>query len=909
MRRLSLRLLLLVAVAWLAVSPAAAVTYQFATPISGDVVQVTASLEDVLGGVDFTVSIAPGSGDLLGLFGSVTPESLVPQLSVANPTGVVTQWQFQANAVWKVGGGNTMSPVKTFDFGVKLGQTGGGGGALTEASFGLRAPGLTVASITGASTQGWVLGVRIQGTSGPEGSSKLGLAVGTPPASEPPTIAITSPGEGALLATSVIAISGTVTGAGVAVSVDGTPASVGGGSFETTLTLADGSHTLVATATNAAGSASDQVSITVDTTPPVVTITAPAEGAQTTEASVLVTGTVADASPIVSFTVNGAPATLAPDGSFAVTVPLALGPQAITALATDAAGHPGSASVPVTRGEAPAIVIASPAAGALFAASPLTITGTLGGTEPIAVTVNGVAAAVSGGSFTASVPLVEGANTLTATATNAFGEASASTPVTLDTTPPVVTITSPANGSLTAEASTPVTGTVFDASPIASLTMNGVAATVTGSAFSASVALALGENQITATATDAAGHSGNDAISVTRGTAPTIAIASPVERFETDAETILVSGSVSGTEPLLVSVNGVPAMVSNGSYSATVPLAEGANTLSATATNPLGSASASVSGTRTEGGPLLAISIATPPNGAFVSKETVAVAGLVSDPGAQVTVNGAPATVTGTGYVAPAVALEEGPNTLVAVATRGAETAQAQALVTYNAPPRVVITSPIEGTVLRQAATDVEGVVDDPSAFVDVNGVSATVASGGRFTAPAVPLEPGENNLLARAVDLLGAQGNDQVRVTRDDAAAPRLRLVVLDRERFPFELGDHFAGPAVVADDLASFLRSLESAGIQTERFQPPVDAPSVGTQEPVHLYAFAEEPGEVTIPLVDEFSTFPVEILRPIGELEGDLVAIGLDGGLVDDLLPKDFEAHYFARFDLYLGFGGGS
>jgi len=323
--------------------------------------------------------------------------------------------------------------------------------------------------------------VRIQGTPGPEGSSKLGLAVGTPPVGEPPTIAITSPAEGALLPTSAVPVSGSVTGAGVAVSVDGTPASVGSDSFEATLTLADGPHTLVATATNAAGSASDSVSITVDTTPPVVTITAPADGTQTTEASVLVTGTVSDASPIVSFTVNGAPATLAPDGSFAVTVPLALGPQAITAEATDAAGHPGSAFVSVTRGEVPALAIGSPSAGALLAASPVAVTGTLSGTEPIGVTVNGVVAAVSGGSFTASVPLVEGGNTLTATATNAFGEASASTGVTLDTTPPVVTITSPANGSLTAEASTAVTGTVFDASPIASLTVNGVAATVTGS--------------------------------------------------------------------------------------------------------------------------------------------------------------------------------------------------------------------------------------------------------------------------------------------------------------------------------------------------------------------------------------------------------------------------------------------
>ena len=240
---------------------------------------------------------------------------------------------------------------------------------------------------------------------------------------------------------------GTAPSAGARVEIHMVTAPDGSNYEDGSSSIDPGAHTLVATATNAASSASDSVSITVDTTPPVVTITAPADGTQTTEASILVSGTVADASPIVSFTVNGTPAALAPDGSFAVTVPLALGPQAITALATDAAGHPGNASVGVTRGEVPAVAIGSPAAGALLAASPVPVTGTVTGTEPIDVVVNGVAATVAGGSFTASVPLVEGANTLTATATSAFGEASASTPVTLDTTPPVVAITSPANAS------------------------------------------------------------------------------------------------------------------------------------------------------------------------------------------------------------------------------------------------------------------------------------------------------------------------------------------------------------------------------------------------------------------------------------------------------------------------------
>jgi hypothetical protein len=218
-----------------------------------------------------------------------------------------------------------------------------------------------------------------------------------------------------------------------------------------------------------------------------------------------------------------------------------------------------------------------------------------------------------------------------------------------------------------------------------------------------------------------------------------------------------------------------------------------------------------------------------------------------------------------------------------------------------------VITSPVDGTVLRQAETDVEGVVDDPTAFVDVNGISASVRPGGRFKALAVPLEPGENDLLARAVDPLGAQGTDKARVTRDDAAAARLHLVLVDRSRFPFDLEGYPFARSVVAHDLASFLRSLEAAGIDPERFQPPIDAPTVGTQEPVHLYAFAEEAGEVTIPLAEEFEAIATQTLRPIAELTADLLEAGLDPALADELPPLDFEAHYFVRFDLDLGLGG--
>src|SRR5512134_1574744 len=109
-------------------APAGAVTYQFSTPIAGDAVPVTLGLQAVAGGTEISVSIPPGAGDLLGVFGNVTPESLLSGMDVSDPDDVVTQWQIgPKNKVWKVGSGNVMTPVKTWDWGVRLAFPGCGG--------------------------------------------------------------------------------------------------------------------------------------------------------------------------------------------------------------------------------------------------------------------------------------------------------------------------------------------------------------------------------------------------------------------------------------------------------------------------------------------------------------------------------------------------------------------------------------------------------------------------------------------------------------------------------------------------------------------------------------------------------------------------------------------------------------
>ena len=79
------------------------------------------------------------------------------------------------------------------------------------------------------------------------------------------------------------------------------------------------------------------------------------------------------------------------------------------------------------------------------------------------VKINGIAATVGNGTFSASVPLHEGLNTITAVASNSGGTIStASIQTSLDTTPPKLAITSPGDGAATTEGQVTVTGTVND---------------------------------------------------------------------------------------------------------------------------------------------------------------------------------------------------------------------------------------------------------------------------------------------------------------------------------------------------------------------------------------------------------------------------------------------------------------
>jgi hypothetical protein len=183
---------------------------------------------------------------------------------------------------------------------------------------------------------------------------------------------------------------------------------------------------------------------------------------------------------------------------------------------------------------------------------------------------------------------------------------------------PSIAISAPTEGQqITGSSTVAVTGSVTgEGIQSVTVSVNGgtaVTATVANGAFSASVTLESGSNTLVATAL-AAGGSASATVHVSYSPAPVapapvapapaavIAITAPFEGQRVagpGSRVMVVTGTVAGQsiQAVTVSVNGgagVPATVSNGTFSATVTLAGGANTLVATVTSAAEPASATV---------------------------------------------------------------------------------------------------------------------------------------------------------------------------------------------------------------------------------------------------------------------------------------------------------------------------
>lgn len=222
----------------------------------------------------------------------------------------------------------------------------------------------------------------------------------------PPVVTILSPSDGAYVSNNRQPVVFTVTdetgGSGVdldsvAVKLDGTAVSAAevthtaitnGYSFTYTpaAAMGDGAHTVSVSASDNDGNtaAAKSTTFTVDTVPPALNVTSPAEGLITAAPALTVSGTTNDAtsSPVtVTITLNGVDqgdVTVQANGAFSKSVTLSEGANTIVVTATDAAGKLSTVTRNVTLDTSvPQIVSASVVPNPADAGATVTITVTV----------------------------------------------------------------------------------------------------------------------------------------------------------------------------------------------------------------------------------------------------------------------------------------------------------------------------------------------------------------------------------------------------------------------------------------------------------------------------------------------------------------------------------------------------
>ncbi|MBJ9275764.1 Ig-like domain-containing protein [Citrobacter amalonaticus] len=380
--------------------------------------------------------------------------------------------------------------------------------------------------------------------------------------------------------------------------------------------LNDGTTTIAVTVTNAAGnSGSATHDVTVDTAAPSVTV-----GSVTADdvinaaeqgADLVLSGTTTnvEAGQTVTVMFNGRPytATVDNNGEWTLTVPsadlsgLSDGSARVEASVSNAAGNSASAthdySVDTT---APVITISTIAAddilNATEAQADLVITGTT--TAPagqtVTVTINGndyTALVQANGSWSVTVPAAEAGalttGTVTATVSDAAGNTgSASHALTVDTTSPVVTISTVASDDIINSAEHGQTQ-IISGSASGAAAGDAVTVTVNGKDYTTVVdaagnwsvgvpatdisALNDGTTTIAVTVTNAAGNSGSATHDVEVNTA-TVTLAVDTIAVD-DVINALEAGSyltISGTSGQLPAGTIVTVMLNGQSYTATV---------------------------------------------------------------------------------------------------------------------------------------------------------------------------------------------------------------------------------------------------------------------------------------------------------------------------------------------------
>ena len=264
--------------------------------------------------------------------------------------------------------------------------------------------------------------------------------IGLAPDTTPPMVTITSPTSGALFTVNSVPVtwSGSDVGTGLdhyTIQVDaGTPITVSASATSHTLTnLADGTRAINVTAWDRAGnSASSSIEVIVDTTPPTVSITAPAAAALLASASVQVTWTASDGVTGLDHLDiridGGTTTTLSRSATDFTFSGLADGAHTVELTAYDGAGHSTVATRAFTVDATdPTVSISGPGDGAVVTSPSSTVQWSAGdatsGIDHIELSVDGGSPQTLSASATSQTltGLSDGSHTVTITVVDRAG--------------------------------------------------------------------------------------------------------------------------------------------------------------------------------------------------------------------------------------------------------------------------------------------------------------------------------------------------------------------------------------------------------------------------------------------------------------------------------------------------------
>ena len=373
------------------------------------------------------------------------------------------------------------------------------------------------------------------------------------------------------------------------------------------LELRNGPHLANVTVANAAGLITRvQWTFTVDTTPPILLVTAPAYPAVPTSA-VLVQGTAVLASPYFAaaapITVTAtvlpqgfrASVTAAANGSFSLPVVLAEGGNLIFVNATDRLGNLAVDVVTILSDTVPPLLLVLTPAN--LSVSPTDLVRVSGLSEFGAfVTVNGYSVVVApNGTWSVVLALPEGLNILQIAAADQVGNVNyTGIAVFVDSDVPQVVLTSPAY-TLTNRDQVTVAGTVTD-TMVGALLVNGDPVTVgTDGAFSTTLTMPEGLDPIVVVAVDAAGHVTTVRTAVRVDTTPpAVTVSFPPDGLETNASAVVLQGTVDDANATVLVGSQMIRPDAAGHWQATVALLPGANSIAVSAVDAAGNRAASI---------------------------------------------------------------------------------------------------------------------------------------------------------------------------------------------------------------------------------------------------------------------------------------------------------------------------